>query len=92
MKRKFNFYLGAAASAWLLAILVIVAELAAPFKTLLQTLFGHHWIGKAVIVALVFVAAGFLVKEKKPHEKLAWYSAVGSMAVIFLFYVIEFLV
>lgn len=90
MKRKFNFYLGAAVSAWLLAIMVITGELAAPFKALLQTLFGHHWIGKAVIVALVFAAVTFLVREKKPHEKLAWYSAVGSMAVIFLFYVIEF--
>lgn len=92
MKMRFNFSLGAAAGAWLLAIMVIAAELAAPFKALLQAAFGHHWIGKAVIVVLAFAAAGFLVKEKKSHEKLAWYSAVGGMAVIFLFYIVEFLV
>ena len=31
---KFNFYLGASASSWLLAILVISAELIVPFKNL----------------------------------------------------------
>lgn len=92
---KFNFYLGAAASAWLLAALVIAAELAEPFKTYLKTLFWHHWIGKAVIVTLAFLVFGFLLKEKTSvgeysDDKIAWYSVLGSLIAIFLFYIIEF--
>ena len=91
MKKKFNFYLGAAASSWLLAIMVITAELYAPFKSLLASAFGHHWIGKAAIVALAFVAAGFLLKRTKDSdESLAWHSILGTLAVIFAFYVLEF--
>lgn len=97
MMKKFNFYLGAAVSAWLLAILVIVAELAGPFKTLLKTTFSHHWIGKAVIITLAFILFGFLLKERNSIGKfsdddVAWYSVLGSLIVIFLFYVIEFFI
>ena len=93
---KFNFYLGAAASAWLLAILVIVSELISPFKTFLANVFTHHWIGKAVIVHLAFVVFGFLLQNKKSilnfsDEKAAWYSTIASLIVIFLFFIIEFL-
>ena len=37
MMKKFNFHFGAAASAWMLVILVIAAELAEPFKNLLKS-------------------------------------------------------
>ena len=92
---KFNFYLGAAASAWLLAILVIVSELISPFKTFLANAFTHHWIGKAVIVYSAFVVFGFLLQNKKSilnfsDEKAAWYSMLGSLIIIFLFFAIEF--
>ncbi len=92
--KKFNFYLGAAASAWLLALLVIAAELSEPFKTLLKTAFGHHWVGKAVIIAIAFVAFGLLLKGKRlgkySDDSMGWYSVLGSLAVILLFYAIEF--
>lgn len=93
---KFNFYFGATMSAWLLAILVIVAELAEPFKNFLKTIFTHHWIGKAAIVILAFLIFGFLLKDKGSigkvsDDKLAWFSAIGSLTIIFLFFVIEFL-
>lgn len=95
--KKFNFYLGASVSAWLLAVLVIVAELAEPFKALLKTTFGHHWTAKAVIITLAFLAFGYLLGERKrvgkfSDDSAAWYSMLGSLAVIFLFYVIEFFV
>ena len=93
---KFNFYLGAAASAWLLVILVIVAELMEPFKNLLKDIFSHHWIGKGVLITLIFLAFGFLLRNKKSignikDDKLSWYSMLGSLIVIFLFFIIEFL-
>ncbi|MBI2658407.1 hypothetical protein HYX08_06980 [Candidatus Woesearchaeota archaeon] len=93
---KFNFYLGAAASAWLLAIMVITAELIAPFKNLLKALFTHHWIGKAVIVTTAFLVFGLLLRGKEqignfPDGKISWYSMLGSLIAIFLFFAAEFL-
>ena len=92
---KLNFYFGAAASAWLLVILIVIAELVEPFKTLLKTTFGHHWIGKAVIITFVFLVVGFLLRNKASignfsDDKLAWYSVLGSLIVIFLFFIMEF--
>ena len=51
---KFNFYLGAAASAWLLTVLVVIAELVEPFKNFLKATFSHHWIGKTVMITFSF--------------------------------------
>ena len=51
---KFNFYLGESASSLLLVILVIITEVSGSFKNLLKLIFTHHWIGKAVIMVLVF--------------------------------------
>ena len=92
---KFNFYLGAAASAWLLTILIVVAELYEPFKNLLKSTVSHHWIGKAVLITVAFLAFGFALRDKSSvgnfsDENLAWYSMLGSLIVIFLFFVIEF--
>ncbi len=92
---KFNYYFGATASAWLLAILVIAAELFAPFKDFLKNMFSHHWIGKAILIILAFVVFGFLMKNKDStgnisDDKLAWYSVLGSLLVILLFFMIEF--
>jgi hypothetical protein len=95
MMAKFNFYFGAAASSWLLAILVIAAELYAPFKNLLKNIFTHHWIGKGIIITIAFLAFGFILKGKESvgnikDDKLAWYSTLGSLIVIFLFFIMEF--
>lgn len=92
---KFNFCLGAAASAWLLAVLVIAAELAEPFKNFLKSTFSHHWVGKGAIITLAFLIFGVLLKDKNSigniqDDKLAWYSMIGSLSVIFLFFVIEY--
>ena len=94
---KLNFYLGATVSAWVLAAMVILAELVAPFKDALKNTFSHHWIGKVVIVLAAFLLFSFLLKDKKSiagvaDEKAAWYSTLGSLAVILLFYIMEFFV
>lgn len=92
---KFNFYLGAAASAWLLTVLVIAAELIEPLKNALKAAFTHHWIGKGVIITLAFIIFGYLLREKNslwsmPDNKLAWYSVLSSLSIIFLFFVAEY--
>ena len=92
---RFNYYFGASASALLLAILVVAAELIAPFKNFLKATFTHHWIGKGVIITLAFIVFGFLLREKKSigkfsSEKIAWNSTIISLIAILLFYIIEF--
>ena len=95
MMKRFNVYLGAAAGAWMLVILVVTAELAEPFKNLLKGLFGHHWIGKAVIMFLAFAIAGLSMRNKHSvagvsDSRLAWYGVLASLAAILLFYLAEF--
>ena len=79
----------------LLAVLVIAAELAKPFKDFLASIFTHHWIGKAVLTAAAFVIIGHSYKQDNvfgvKSEKTSWYAALGSLMVIFLFYIIHFL-
>ena len=94
--KKFNPYNGTFAASTLLAALVIAAELYAPFKTFLASVFTHHWIAKAVLVAAAFIIVGFACKKDElfgvKSEKISWYSILGSLAIIFLFYIIEFFI
>ena len=88
---KFNYFLGITVCSWLLLLMVIVSELYSPFKDLLKAIFGHHWIGKVVITIIVFLLVGFLFAGKKTNEKTAYYSAIASLALILLFFIINFL-
>lgn len=95
MSRKLNAYAGMHAASWVLAALVVGAELFAPLKSALSAAFGHHWIGKAAITAFVFVLFSCMPKGRRlskrtPDSDVAWNSALGSLAVIFLFYLVEF--
>ncbi len=92
---KLNLYLGATISSWALAALVVATELYAPFKNILASTFTHHWIGKGVLTALVFILFSYLLRNRKKigsykDGEAAWYSAIGSLAVISIFYLIEF--
>ena len=90
--KRFSFASGMTASSWLLAVLVIIAELIAPFKSFVTAIFSHHWIAKGVLITIAFLAVGFLFREKitKGSEHIAWYSTLGSLIIIFLFYLIEY--
>lgn len=94
-KERFSFYNGAFAASVLLAVLVIAAELSKLFKDFLASVFTHHWIGKAVLTATTFVVVGLIYKKDSifdiNSEKAAWYSMLGSLAAILLFYIAHFL-
>ena len=92
---KFNFYLGESASSLLLVILIIITEVSDSFKNLLKLIFIHHWIGKAVLMVLVFFIFGLIFRrdiEKEADKKIAWYSVIVSLSIIFLFFVVLFFV
>ena len=95
--RKFNGYLGAAVSAWLLAIMVILSELSAPFKEFLKGTFTHHWLGKLVIMAAAFLIFGWLLKNETKifglkEEKFAWQSVIASLVIVILFFIVFYFV
>ncbi len=93
--RKFNAYLGAAISAWLLAIMVILSELSPSFKEFLKGTFTHHWLGKLIITVAAFLIFGWLLRNEKSmfgsrEDKFAWQSMIGSLIVTLLFFMIYY--
>ena len=90
--KKFNAYLGMAVSSWLLTVLIIASEIFEPFKNFLKDTFYHHWIGKGIIITLAFIIFGCLLKETKSDEKISWFSFIGSLIIIFLFFVLEYFI
>lgn len=78
-------------------VLTIVAELAAPVKTVLTQLMGHHWVTKGVAGLAVFVLLGGLVAlaqraEETEEEGTLWAWIVSGVAllglvVLFLFFI-----
>ena len=92
--KKFNYYISTSAASLLLAILVIAAEFLAPFKSLLASIFSHHWLAKAIIITIVFILTGFYYDKNKLFgkkiEHIAWYSTLLSISVIFLFFIIHY--
>ncbi|MBI4440017.1 hypothetical protein HY638_03520 [Candidatus Woesearchaeota archaeon] len=89
--KKFNYCLGASFSSVSLLLLIVVAELFEPFKNLLKSLFSHHWIGKMVVIAAIFLIAGFSLRKGifGNDERIAWYSVIITLAVIFLFFAVK---
>lgn len=92
--KKFNVYKAGSAAAILLAVMVIFAELVKPFKEILKNIFWHHWIGKVVLMSVVFLIVGYLYKDKisLADEKFAWKSVLASLAAILLFYIIHYFI
>ena len=89
--RKFNFYFGGFAATIVLTLSVILTELSEPFKSFLESIFIHHWIGKIILVAIVFVVFGFASQKKELFGKnmgdVAWKSVILSIIIILLFYI-----
>ena len=87
----FSVYRGMTVSAWFLFVLVVVAELVAPFKAFLVLLFSHHWIAKAVLVPLAFFFFGFFPRTKNfSSASLAWDSTLLSLLLILFFFIIHY--
>ena len=80
----------------LIAIATIASELSAPFKGLLSSIGGHHWIGKSIL-SIVFFCLLHLIFSKVMDDELrmkdTWVlisSVVLSGLAIFAFYVTHY--
>ena len=85
-----NLYKGMTASSWVLTALVIATEFSAPFKQLLTQVLWHHWIAKAVIITLVFLAVSAITKKAATEERAAWFSILANTVLIFLFFIVMY--
>ncbi len=87
----------------ILTFLLIIAftiwgELSQPFKTLLQSATGHHWVTKSLAAVVVFILSYFIFSRAAKEEKnlavelyiLGFTALLGALA-IFFFYVWHFL-
>ena len=79
----------------LIAAATIGSELSAPFKQLLSTIGGHHWIGKSVL-SVVFFGLLYLVFAKFSDDRFTLKDTgllIGTVFVsalaILLFYVLH---
>jgi hypothetical protein len=85
-------------STWIVLIFVtlstLVGELHTPFKSLLASLTGHHWVSKGVLSAVIFFVCWFLfskfTQDNKDHEcqaKGLIISTLACSAVLFVFFI-----
>jgi hypothetical protein len=80
--------------AWV-AVATIGSELSAAFKQLLTSIGGHHWIGKSILSAVLFVLS-YLSLLKVSDDKLSLRDTtllIGTVMVaglaILIFYVVQ---
>lgn len=86
-------FLAAAIVAIFVAVVTIFGELHAPLKDWLKTTFSHHWIGKGVLSAALFIVLflAFLLKNptdehlNRSMKTAFWLSIVSSLAIL-IFY------
>lgn len=86
---------GATIAVVFLVFLTILAELQVPLKDWLKTTFSHHWIGKGVLTAALFIVAGFLLSSRRRNSDeeeasrwivvLAWTVILGTVVLYFFF-------
>lgn len=81
-------------------IVTIGAELLPPFKNFLKAIFWHHWLGKSMLLIVLYaVLLGIFSLTARNNEselaearKLSWALALGILGSvsIFLFFTYEF--
>ncbi len=94
----FSIAIGAIAAAIFITIITISADLYLPIKGWLKNIFSHHWVGKSVLAAVVFLLFAVLIwpfSKRADDEKirkilvlLNWLLIAGSLA-IFGFFIWE---
>ncbi len=82
----------------LITIVVIAAELAAPFKNFFAGITGHHWTARGIFGVLLFILLTLIFNAKSGSDdlgksiNLVIVSAVSGTIVLFLFYTIHYVV
>jgi uncharacterized protein YacL len=94
----YAFAISASVTVLSIAIITIWADLYAPLKDWLKAMFTHHWIGKSVLSAALFLILGGVigllvskVDENKIATALWWLVGCSIIATLAIwgFYLIE---
>lgn len=72
---------GMAASVFI-AVSTIASEISAPFKALLVSVFGHHWIAKSVLSLVVFGLVYFIQVHRVSAAKPDMFKLASRMALV----------
>ena len=101
LKTTNAFLCGAIVTSVFVVVATIAGELYSPFKNLLKELHGHHWVGKGIWSAIIFVAVGALyyMATKEPNTdtttrlmKILSWTAILATLVLFVFFIYEFVI
>ncbi len=91
-----KFYLASIVTILYIPLVTIVSELVAPLKNFFKTYFWHHWLGKGVVLILLYAALLLVfgkTKETESDEKyvsaILGLSFLSALA-IFVFFVVEY--
>ncbi len=71
--------------------ITIAADLYSPLKNWLKDTFSHHWIGKGVLAAALWMAVAVLPVRKEISQKIFMLILIFSAVAIALFYILHFL-
>lgn len=83
-------------------LITVAGELYPPLKDFLKSVFWHHWLGKSVVLVILFItvaliSGAFLPKHEENNDKdgkfLTWalYSATLSALTVLLFFMVEYM-
>jgi len=94
--------LSASVTVALITLVTIIADLNPPLKDWLKSTFSHHWIGKGVLAAAIFIVLTFLFRLMSLKtdaaglsRKLAglfWVGVLGALAIFGFYFYEAFLV
>ncbi|MEK7171397.1 MAG: hypothetical protein AAB739_00665 [Patescibacteria group bacterium] len=97
-----KYFIAAIVSIIYIPLITIAAELYAPLKDFLKSVFWHHWLGKSVILIILFIAVAFisgasLAKYEEDNNKdgkfligTLWLATFSALTVV-LFFMIEYM-
>lgn len=92
-----KYFLATIVTSLYIPLVTIVGELNAPFKNFFKNLFWHHWLGKGVVLIILYVICILIFSKTKETIKeerwLVWtagMSIAGALS-IFVFFVVEYL-
>lgn len=97
-----KYFIAAIVSIIYIPLITIASELYAPLKDLLKNIFWHHWLGKSVVLIILFIAVTFIsgallpareednIKDSKFLTGAFWSAALSALAIL-LFFMIEYM-
>ena len=90
-----KYYIAAIVSIIYIPLITVSAELFPPLKDFLKNVFWHHWLGKSIILLLLFIATAAIASLFKKDDDnkylplITYLSFISSLAIL-LFFVVEY--